>query len=157
MQSGYWWQRVANENLAEEQGRSLVIIPNAEHITILFRDASHQAARRWMPLWYIAHQQLCRPPDDLVRLAPASMADCAERSCSCSALSSTQGTSEKKLVRFTPAPFMASGVLILVSRVSEIQSLGGLLVGGAVGIWFFVAGVVWYSLICHVPESGRWG
>lgn len=37
-----------NQNLASGQGRSLVIIPNAEHITILFRNASHQAALRWL-------------------------------------------------------------------------------------------------------------
>jgi pimeloyl-ACP methyl ester carboxylesterase len=37
-----------NENLAEGKGRSLLIIPNAEHITILFRNASHQAALNWL-------------------------------------------------------------------------------------------------------------
>jgi len=86
-----------------------------------------------MPLWYIAHQQLCRPPDDLVRLAPASMADCAERSCSCSSLSSTApgGTSEK-----AGSVYSGSSWQVVYSYwsvgVSEIQSLGGLLVGGAV-------------------------
>jgi len=53
MQSGYLAAGGENENLAEEQGRSLVIIPNAEHITILFRDASHQAARRWLDATFI--------------------------------------------------------------------------------------------------------
>src|SRR5919202_605190 len=37
-----------SENLREGKGRSLIIIPNAEHITILFRDASHQAALNWL-------------------------------------------------------------------------------------------------------------
>jgi dienelactone hydrolase len=37
-----------NKNLAQGKGRSLVIIPNAEHITILFRNASHQAALKWL-------------------------------------------------------------------------------------------------------------
>lgn len=61
LQAGSWEGRfVANaqrllkqaggesENLAQGRGRSLVIIPNAEHITILLRNASHQAARRWL-------------------------------------------------------------------------------------------------------------
>jgi pimeloyl-ACP methyl ester carboxylesterase len=50
-----------NKNLASGQGRSLVIIPNAEHITILFRNASHQAARRWLDATFAvsAFQQLC--------------------------------------------------------------------------------------------------
>jgi dienelactone hydrolase len=37
-----------NKNLAQGRGRSLIIIPNAEHITILFRPASHQAALTWL-------------------------------------------------------------------------------------------------------------
>ncbi len=147
-----------NENLAEGQGRSLVIIPNAEHITILFRDASHQAARRWLDatfgishissyvdlrmIWYGLH--LLAWLIVLGAVAPAL------------ALSSTAHKARVRPKRswfgLLPAPLMASGVLILVSRVSEIQSLGGLLVGGAVGIWFFVAGVVWLSILCDLPR-----
>jgi hypothetical protein len=56
------------------------------------------------------------------------------------------------------APVLASGFLTLVSRVGEIQSLGGLMVGGAVGIWFLVAGIVWLGILfrCHVLRFGQW-
>ncbi|HEY9895052.1 MAG TPA: alpha/beta fold hydrolase, partial [Candidatus Sericytochromatia bacterium] len=37
-----------NTNLAAGQGRSLVVIPGVEHITILFSDGSHEAALRWL-------------------------------------------------------------------------------------------------------------
>ncbi len=37
-----------SKNLSQGRGRSLVIVPNAEHITILFRNISHQAARQWL-------------------------------------------------------------------------------------------------------------
>ncbi|WP_155707197.1 alpha/beta hydrolase, partial [Gloeocapsopsis dulcis] len=38
----------SNDNFAAGTARELVIVPNAEHITILFNDASHQAALRWL-------------------------------------------------------------------------------------------------------------
>jgi hypothetical protein len=50
------------------------------------------------------------------------------------------------------APFLATGVLLLVSRVVEIQNLGGLQVGGAVGIWFFLAGIVWLGVLFQLPR-----
>ncbi len=37
-----------NASLATGQGRELVVVPGVEHITILFSDGSHQAARRWL-------------------------------------------------------------------------------------------------------------
>ncbi|MBD2683559.1 MULTISPECIES: alpha/beta fold hydrolase [Nostoc] len=37
-----------NHNFTQGKARKLVIIPNAEHITILFRHSSHQAARDWL-------------------------------------------------------------------------------------------------------------
>jgi hypothetical protein len=38
----------------------------------------------------------------------------------------------------------------------EIQNLGGLQVGGAVGIWFFVAGTVWLAVLFRLPRpTGR--
>jgi len=95
-----------------------------------------------MPLLYIAHQQLCRPPDDLVPLAPASMADCAAAVLLCFVFHCTQGegTSEKK--SGLPGP-LTSGVLILVSRVRDSES-GGLLVGGRNLV---LRGVVWLSIL----------
>lgn len=138
-------------------GRSLVIVPNAEHITILFRDASHQAARRWLDatfnmshnssyvdrrmIWYGLHLLAWL----LVLSAVAPVA--------------TPSTASKVEVRqlrswggLLLAPLVASGVLTLVSRVGEIQSLGGLLVGGAVGIWFFLAGTVWLGILFCLPR-----
>lgn len=170
LQAGSWEGRfVANaqrlllkaggesENLAQGRGRSLVIIPNAEHITILLRNASHQAARRWLDAtfgiqssssyvdrrmtWYGLH--LVAWLMVLGAVAPALVPSWAGK------------------VRVRPvrswgglllAPLLASGVLTLVSRVVEIQSLGGLQVGGAVGIWFFVAGLVWLGILADLPR-----
>lgn len=146
-----------NENLAQGRGRSLIIIPNAEHITILFRNASHQAALRWLNttfglsptnsyvdrrmIWYGLHLLAW-----LILLgAVAPRAEPATES----------------LVKVHPfrrwgglllAPFLASGALILLSQGVEIQSLGGLQVGGAVGIWLCVAGMIWLGVLFQLPR-----
>jgi pimeloyl-ACP methyl ester carboxylesterase len=146
-----------NENLAQGRGRSLIIIPNAEHITILFRNVSHQAALRWLNatfglsptnsyvdrrmIWYGLHLLAW-----LILLgAVAPRAEPATES----------------LVKVHPfrrwgglllAPFLASGALILLSQGVEIQSLGGLQVGGAVGIWLCVAGMIWLGVLFQLPR-----
>lgn len=147
-----------NQNLEEGRGRSLLIIPNAEHITILFRDASHQAALKWLNatfglspigsytdrrmVWYGLHLLawllllgVIAPvlaklgTDSWVRVRPL-----------------------RKWGGLLLAPLVATGVLKGVSQAIEIQSLGGLLVGGAIGIWFFVAGMVWLGVLFHLPR-----
>jgi dienelactone hydrolase len=147
-----------NKNLAQGKGRSLVIIPNAEHITILFRNASHQAALKWLNatfgmsstsnyvdrrmIWYGLHlvgwlillgaavPLLAKPATEgWVRVHPF-----------------------RRLGGLLLSPFVAGGALLLLSRVVEIQSLGGLQVGAAVGIWFFVAGMVWLGVLFRLPR-----
>jgi pimeloyl-ACP methyl ester carboxylesterase len=146
-----------NKNMVEGRGRSLVIVPNAEHITILFRDASHQAALRWLNatfgvsrtssyidrrmIWYGLH--LLAWLILLSAVAPRAVPALEMR---------------RKVLLFRPygglllAPFLATGVLVLVSRVVKIQNMGGLLVGGAIGIWFFVAGIVWLGVLFRLPR-----
>ncbi len=137
-----------NENLAQGKGRSLVTIPNAEHITILLRNASHQAARKWLDAtfgiqntssyvdlrmaWYGLHLIAW-----LVLLGAVAPTLMPER------LNQTKLPMVRSWLGLLVAPVVASGVLTLISSRSEIQSLGGVLVGGAVGIWFCIAGAVW--------------
>jgi len=146
-----------NKNLASGQGRSLVIIPNAEHITILFRNASHQAARRWLDatfgmshtssyvdrrmLWYGLHL-----------LAWLLMISAIAPFLASSAIAYKPMRPLRSWAGLLLAPLVASGVLTYVSRVGEIQSLGGLMVGGAVGIWFLVAGIVWLCILFRLPR-----
>jgi hypothetical protein len=49
------------------------------------------------------------------------------------------------------APLLASGSLTLISRVVAIENLGGVQVGGAVGIWFFLAGLSWLGVLWYLP------
>jgi len=75
----------------------------------------------------------------------------------CLPLHTRRGYVRKEAGRFTPGLLMASGVLILVSRKRDSES--GWLAGGWCGRNLVLRGrrVAEYSLICHVPESGRWG
>ena len=151
-----------NQNLAQGKGRSLTIIPNAEHITILFRNVSHQAALNWLNatfgvpstsnyvdrrmIWYGLH--LLAWLILLGAVAPILVKPTSEYRMKLHSLQRWGG--------LLLAPFLASGVLLWLSRVVEIQNLGGLQVGGAVGIWFFLAGMVWLAVLFHLPRpTGR--
>lgn len=146
-----------NQNLAEGRGRSLVTIPQANHITVLFHNASHQVARSWLDAtfsiqttnsyvdrrmaWYGLH--LLALLMVLGAVAPALNLPSVHR---------VRMHWVRSWGGLLLAPPMASVVLTLSSRVGEIQSLGGLLVGGAVGIWFFVAGIVWLVILSRLPH-----
>ena len=144
----------ANDNLATGKGRSLVVVPNVEHITILFSPVSHQAALQWLNatfnlplksdyverrlLWYGLH--LIGWLLMLIVFSPIE-----HRTHSHQPVRSWLG--------LIAAPLAATGVLMLLSRSRvPIESLGGLLVGGSLGIWFLVAGVVWLGIQGQIPH-----
>jgi len=138
-----------NQNFSLGKARKLVIIPNAEHITILFRHSSHQAARDWLDstfginsqsnyvdyrmLWYFLH--LLGWLTMLAAIAPLFRT-----------FPITQKTGQlKSWMGLFIAPFIATATLMLINRLGDIGSLGGVLVGGAVSIWFGVAGLSWLA------------
>ncbi|XWK88022.1 MAG: alpha/beta fold hydrolase [Phormidium sp.] len=145
-----------NQNLATGKGRELIIVPNAEHITILFRDASHQAARKWLDatfglqsnsnyldrrmLFYGLH--LLGWLILLAAIAPKFNFNTDNQRVAW--LRSFAG--------LLVAPFVASGLLYSLNGAIELQSLGGLLVGGALGVWFFLAGIIWLITIWNFPR-----
>jgi pimeloyl-ACP methyl ester carboxylesterase len=187
-----------NDNFAGGRARSLVIIPNAEHITILLRNVSHQAARKWLDAtfglsnsstsssnyvdrrmaWYALH--LVAWLLLLFAIAPVLASPSSDRKKPIQPNPSEltfptpldpplpplkRGVKEgqkvipsslvRKKVRgfgLLFAPFVASGGLLLLSRGGDIDSLGGLLVGGAMGIWFAIAGVVWLGILSGLPR-----
>ncbi|WP_199312782.1 alpha/beta fold hydrolase [Microcoleus sp. FACHB-672] len=147
-----------NPNFAQGRARSLQIIPNVEHITILFSNASHQAAKTWLNatfnlqntgnytdrrmIWYALHlgAWLLLLSAISPRLADPTIAARAK----VRPLQSWGG--------LLLAPVAAIGVLTLASRTDSIENLGGLLVGGAVALWFLVGGVVWLVLLGRLPR-----
>lgn len=145
-----------NENLGAGKGRSLMIVPGVEHITILFSKASHHGALRWLNATF--NRPLVRPYVDLrfgwyglhlvgwlgllAAFAPAWRVPAPQR------LAKPLRAWEGLLL----APFAAIGILLLVSRGSDLSSLGGLMVGGALGLWFLIAGSAWLGIIAHLPR-----
>ncbi|MBC7969336.1 MAG: alpha/beta fold hydrolase [Verrucomicrobia bacterium] len=146
-----------NTNLATGQGRELVIIPGVEHITILFSDGSHQAALRWLDAtfgrtsdsqyrdrrmaWYGLHllgwliglaaisPLLTHPQLIVTKIAPI-----------------------RRWAGLTVAPLTATAGLVLLSQQFDLQNLGGVQVGGAVGVWFLIAGLTWLGVLARLPR-----
>jgi len=147
-----------NENLAEGKGRSLIIVPNAEHITILFRNASHQAALKWLDTTFGVSRRSSYIDRRMIWYGLHLLAWLILLGAVAPLLAQAVTKTEVKVHPFRHwgglllAPLLAGGVLNLLSRDVEIQNLGGLQVGGAVGIWFFLAGVAWVSVIFQLPR-----
>jgi dienelactone hydrolase len=146
-----------NANLATGLGRELVVIPGVEHITILFSDGSHQAALRWLAAtfgklndsqyvdrrmaWYGLH--LLGWLIGLAAIAPL--------------LNQPQTIPVKpapirRWAGLIAAPLVATAGLVLLNQVFELQNLGGVQVGGAVGVWFLIAGLTWLGVLARFPR-----
>ena len=143
----------------EGKGRSLVIIPNAEHSTILFNPASYQATLKWLNttfdmfpnhhyvdlrmLWYSLHLIGCLILFRAVTsiLVPSIS---APRRVS---LRPSRGWSGLFL-----APLVAVNALNWLSHRVEIHSLGRLIVGDAISLWFLIAGLTWLGFLSYLPR-----
>lgn len=147
----------ANSNLAQGEGRELVIVPNVEHITILFSNGSHQAALRWLDAtfgrthnshyvdyriaWYGLH--LLGWLIGLAAIAPLI----AEKDCV-----AVQVAPVRQWAGLVVASMTAVAGLVLLSQKMALQDLGGVQVGGAVGVWFLIAGLAWLGVIARLPR-----
>lgn len=158
LQAGSWEPRFVDnaKKLLQQAGgegkeRSLVVISNVEHITILFSHKSQQEALNWLNRafdrpstanyvdwrmgWYGLHAigwlvllkaiSLTRP------LKPNSL----------------KINFKKAGLGLLLAPFVATGITFLASRGGNIDRLGGILVGGAIALWIGCAGLTWLGVI----------
>jgi pimeloyl-ACP methyl ester carboxylesterase len=146
-----------NADLARGQGRELVIIPGVEHITILFSNSSHQAALRWLNTtfgrsldshyvdrrmgWYGLH--LLGWLMGFAAIAPILQQTSA---------TAVKVSSVRRWMGLMVSPIAATLGLILLSQPFELQNLGGVQVGGAVGVWFLIAGSTWLAVVAHLPR-----
>ncbi|HEY9738104.1 MAG TPA: alpha/beta hydrolase, partial [Trichocoleus sp.] len=146
-----------NTNLAAGRGRELVVVPGVEHITILFSDVSHQAALRWLNAtfnrpsesqyadrrmgWYGLH--LLGWLVGLAAVAPLWR----EPEAAALKILPIQRWSGLLI-----APLVATAGLVLLSQGLDLQALGGVQVGGAVGVWFLIAGLTWLGVLRHRPR-----
>ncbi len=135
-------------DFANGRARAFTLIPNVEHITILFSSASYRETLRWLHetlgggqtpyrdgrlLWYTLHLfGWLGLATAVVPLLP----------------SITPQPAEKRHPRLALliAPFAASGLLYLVSLVINVRDLGGVIIAGALALWFFILGLIWLLL-----------
>ncbi len=146
-----------NDSFAAGLARELVPIPNVEHITILFSPASHQAALDWLNrafnlppataerdsrvLWYAAHAAgwlllaIAIGP-----LLPVGQSNQSVRRPPWHWLGLIAGVTVATLL------FVGAGQLV------ELSGIGGILVGGAIGLWFLALGLIWLGAGFQVPR-----
>ncbi|HEY9639981.1 MAG TPA: alpha/beta fold hydrolase [Coleofasciculaceae cyanobacterium] len=154
----------ANSNLAKGLGRELVIVPNVEHITILFSDISHQAALRWLDAtfgqrhqsqyvdrrmgWYGLH--LLGWLVGLAAITWGAPQAIAPFIAEPGPVAVTHPV--RRWAGLVAAPLAAVAGLVLLSQTIALQDLGGVQVGGAVGLWFFIAGLTWLGVLSRLPR-----
>jgi pimeloyl-ACP methyl ester carboxylesterase len=143
-----------NSNLANGRGRQLVIIANAEHITILFRARSHEAAKNWLDGTFGVQRQSNYIDNRIVWYFVQLLAWLVVFGAIAPMFNITSNQKSPKILNWAgllAAPF-ASGALMLFNNAGNIDGLGGVLVGGAVSIWFGVAGIIWLTIMSRLPK-----
>lgn len=171
MQAGVWENRFvenakglltkaggANTNLTTGRGRELVTVPNAEHITILFNDVSHQATVRWLNATF--NRESNRSYTDrrmgwyglhlvgwLVLLA--ALAPFVTRPIP---IAPTKRWRLKSWLGLLLSPLTATAGLYVLNQVLDVQDLGGIQVGGSVSLWFLIGGLTWLGLLSKIPR-----
>ncbi len=140
----------ASDDLSSGKGRALVEVPNVEHITILFSRVAHQAVLDWLnrtferPLTEVAADR--RMVWFGIHLGAWLLLWSA-----LSPVFSVVAAQAQPVVRLRPWYWLglplgavaAALLLFLAGSVFDVSRLGGLLVGGALGLWFLVLGIVW--------------
>ncbi len=138
-----------NDDFRNGLARDLVAVPNVEHISILFSRTSHQAALDWL------NRALARPPqsvsaDSRIIWYGLHLVGWLVLAIALKPLLPVLREAGAAMIRppwwwlgLLVAPFLASGILALLSRVVEVGQLGGILVAGTLALWFFIFGLVW--------------
>lgn len=140
-----------NDQFATGMARRLIVIPSAEHISILFRSASHNATLAWLNgafglppqspplytdrriLWYALH--LAAWLVAIIAVAPVL------RSFLPRSIRPTLG--RRSWLGLAAAPILASLLLAGANRLTDLSTLGGVRVGGTMALWFGLAGLLW--------------
>ena len=155
-----------NDDLSAGLARALVPVPGVEHITILFSRIARQAALDWLNGTFEMPSSEVAPDRRMVWLgvhlglwllllwavAPLLPAG---------AIPTDYRRRPWHWLGLLGGVLVAAGVLYLAGRLFDASRLGGLLVGGALGLWFFVAGLVWLFSGFRIPRPAAadvsWG
>jgi pimeloyl-ACP methyl ester carboxylesterase len=149
----------SNSNVAAGKGRSLSIIAGVEHITILFNDSSHQSVLQWLNQTFGLHENNSYRDRrmgwyGLQLLGWLILIGTVLPHLPGKVSPPSQHTqrSLRAWVGLVFSPIAAASVIKLMSLSSDVGNLGGVLVGGAVGFWFFIAGLFWLAVVAKLPR-----
>lgn len=140
-----------NDDLGTGRGRALVEVPRVEHITILFSRIAHQAALDWLDRTFERSHSTVAPDGRLLWFGAhlggwLLLAVAVGPLLSTGAQVDVAGRGRWRWLGLPLGAVIAALVLFLAGRLFEVSALGGLLVGGALGLWFLVLGLVWLPL-----------
>lgn len=148
----------ANADFAGGLARDLIVVPNVEHISILFSRTSHQAVLDWLNQAFVRPAATARADTRMVwyglQLVGWLLVAVGVRPL----LPLPPAADPRRLRRpwtwmgLLLAPAVASGLLALLGAVVDIGQLGGLLVAGAIAIWFLIFGLLWLAVGFRVPR-----
>lgn len=155
-----------NDDVSAGRGRALVEVPNVEHITILFSRAARQAALDWLNNVFSLPPVEAGPDRRMVWLGVhlgswfLLLWAVAPR-----LLAAGPATANRRRpwhwLGLVVGALVAASALFLTGHLFDAGRLGGLLVGGALGLWFLAAGLVWllsgFRLSRPVVADGAWG
>jgi pimeloyl-ACP methyl ester carboxylesterase len=148
----------ANSTLERGEGRSRIIVPRAEHILILFNDESHQAALKWFNS--VFHQTSDTEYRDR-RMARYGLHLLSWLLLLWTVSPLITPSRSRSLIRPRPfrawlglgvVPIATTGIVYGISLRTSLSALGGMLVGGALGLWICVAGLIWVGVISRFPR-----
>jgi pimeloyl-ACP methyl ester carboxylesterase len=158
-----------NDDVANGRARAFLLVPRVEHITILFNPLSHTAALDWFNETFRTHDDGGRMTEDehaFSVLRPSSSVQTDRRMVwyglhllgwlllvtAVSPLLANPTPPRAGQLRglwyglgLLLAPFLAALLLALLGRMMALSTMGGLLVGGALGLWFWLFGLVWLA------------
>lgn len=135
-----------NDELASGRGREFTVIPNVEHITILFSPESHQTALNWLNR--VFHHDTAAAYQDrrififiLHLLAVLLMGYAFAPALTITAAPLVQAKRPWRTAFL--APLLAALPLALLNLATPLNSVGGFLVGGGLSLWFLAMGLLW--------------
>ncbi len=150
-----------NSNLAEGTARQMTVIPNVEHISILFSPTAHATARSWL-IGTFGAQAGATPYTDrrilwfgvgIVGFIFLSVASLNSFSTG-QAVKLSSKAFWLRLVGLIGGGLGSTLILWLVSQAGvNVSQLLGLLVGGYIVIWFGITGVI--NLVITRPHLPR--
>jgi hypothetical protein len=132
-------------------------VPGVEHITILFSPTAHRTAVGWLEQTFGPQQasdyQDMRMVWYLVQLVAwlllaAAVTPVVRVNSNQYSVNSNQLARGRKgwVVGLLLGPWLATAVLAGLNRLFPVGEVGGILIAGALGMWFLVMGLTWLGL-----------